>query len=220
MTGTIYAGIAASSHVTSKTTTATFTNVAVTAASGNQSPTVAISSPTAGASFTAPASFVLAATAADSDGSVARVDLYQGSTLLKSDSTSPYSVDVGGLAAGSYSFKAIAYDNAGASTTSLTITVTVTGSTSSYPTHVTFTPSADDAVVTNYLFEVFASTANPNTAAPIATKNLGKPVPSGGTDTADVGATIGALAPGNYIATVAAVGTQGSSRSTPATFTR
>ena len=130
---------------------------------------------------------MLTASAADSDGSVARVELYQGTTILKTDTTSPYSVSVGSLAAGSYSFKAIAYDNTGASTTSSTVTVTVGGSTSSYPTHVTFTPSADDAVVTNYVFEVFASTANPNTSAPIATQNLGKPVPSGGTDTADVG---------------------------------
>jgi len=218
MTGTIYVGLAATSHVTSTTITATFTNASVTGGSTNNPPTVSISA--GGTSFTAPASFVLTATAADSDGSIARVELYQGSTSLKSDTTTPYSVAVSSLAVGSYSFKAIAYDNKGASTTSSTITVTVTGTTGSYPTKVTFTPSVDDSVVTNYLFEVFASTANPSTAAPLATRNLGKPVPSGGTDTADVGSTIGALAPGNYIATVSAVGVSGSSRSTPAAFTR
>jgi len=129
-------------------------------------------------------------------------------------------VSVDSLAPGSYSFTAIAYDTKGAAAASSALTVTVTGSTGLYPTKVTFTPSADDAVVTNYVFEVFASTANPNTAAPIATKNLGKPVPSGGIDTADVGTTIGALAPGNYIATVSAVGVGGSSRSSAASFTR
>jgi len=218
MTGTIYVGLAASSHVTSKTITATFTNVSVTGGSTNNPPTVSVSA--GGTSFTAPASFVLTATAADSDG-IARVDLFQGSTLLKSDTGSPYSVSVDNLAAGSYFFTAVAYDTKGAAATSSTLAVTVTtGSTGSYPTKVTFTPSVDDAVVTNYVFEVFASTANPNTAAPIATKNLGKPVPSGGIDTADVGTTIGALAPGNYIATVSAVGVGGSSRSTAASFTR
>ena len=220
MTGTIYAGLATTSRVTSKTTTATFTNVAVSGATANQPPTVSIASPTSGSSFAAPASFVLTATAADSDGSIARVELYQGTTLLKTDTTSPYSVNVGSLAAGSYSFKAVAYDNSGASTTSSTSTVTVTGSTSSYPTHVTFTPSTDDAIVTNYVFEVYVSTADPTKSAPIATQNLGKPVPLGGTDTVDVGATIGALATGSYFATVSAVGTLGSSRSTPAVFTR
>jgi regulation of enolase protein 1 (concanavalin A-like superfamily) len=218
MTGTIYVGLAATSHVTSKTTTATFTNVSVTAGTTNQPPTVSVSA--GGTSFTAPATFVLTATAADSDGSIARVDLYQGSTRLKSDTTSPYSVGVSSLAAGSYSFKAVAFDNKGASTTSSTITVTVTSSSGSYPTKVTFTPSVDDSIVTNYVFEVFASTANPNTAAPLATQNLGKPVPSGGIDTVTVGTTISKLAPGNYIATVSAVGTGGSSRSAAASFTR
>jgi len=217
MTGTIYVGLATTSHVTSKTTTATFTNVSVTSGTNNSPPTVSVSAP--GTSFTAPATFVLTATAADSDG-IARVDLFQGSTLLKSDTSSPYSVSVDSLAPGSYSFTAIAYDTKGAAAASSALTVTVTGSTGLYPTKVTFTPSADDAVVTNYVFEVFASTANPNTAAPIATKNLGKPVPSGGIDTADVGTTIGALAPGNYIATVSAVGVGGSSRSSAASFTR
>ena len=117
---------------------------------------------------------------------------------------------------GSYSFKAIAYDNKGASTTSSTITVTVTGSTGSYPTKVTFTPSVDDSVVTNYRVRGVCEHGKPEYGGPIATRNLGKPVPSGGTDTADVGATIGALAPGNYIATVSAVGVGGSSRSTAA----
>jgi len=216
MTGTIYVGLAATSHVTSQTITATFTNVSVTTGT-NSPPIVSVSAP--GTSFTAPATFVLTATAADSDG-IARVDLFQGSTLLKSDTTSPYSVSVDSLPAGSYYFTAVAYDTKGAAATSSTLAVTVTGLTGSYPTKVTFTPSVDDSVVTNYVFEVFASTANPTTAAPIATRNLGKPVPSGGIDTADVGTTIGALAPGNYIATVSAVGVGGSSRSTAASFTR
>ena len=40
MTGTIYVGLAATSHVTSKTTTATFTNVSVTGGTTNNPPTV------------------------------------------------------------------------------------------------------------------------------------------------------------------------------------
>ena len=42
----------------------------------NQLPTVSISSPIAGRSFTAPASLTITAAASDSDGTIARVDFY------------------------------------------------------------------------------------------------------------------------------------------------
>jgi hypothetical protein len=74
--------------------------------------------------------------------------------------------------------------------------------------------------VTSYLFEVFAAGANPATATPIASQNLGKPAVVSGEITADVTTTINALTAGSYQATVSAVGSGGSSRSAPATFTR
>ena len=49
-----------------------------------------LTSPTSGATYTAPASIALAATASDSDGTVARVDFYAGSTLLGSDTAAPF----------------------------------------------------------------------------------------------------------------------------------
>ena len=95
----------------------------------NQKPTVGLSSPTNGATFSAPATIAIAASAADPDGTVARVEFYSGSTLLGTDTTSPYSFSWTGVAAGSYTLKAIAYDNTGASTTSATVSVTVTATT-------------------------------------------------------------------------------------------
>ena len=84
----------------------------------NQPPTVAITSPQSGATFTAPASITINATASDSDGSIARVEFYNGSTLLGSDTSSPYSFTWTNVPAGNYSLTARAFDNAGASTTS------------------------------------------------------------------------------------------------------
>src|SRR5262245_4553324 len=46
----------------------------------NQAPTVSITSPAANASFAAPATVSIAANAADADGSVAKVEFYNGST--------------------------------------------------------------------------------------------------------------------------------------------
>jgi hypothetical protein len=66
----------------------------------------------------------LTATAADTDGTVARVDFYAGATLVGSDATSPYAATWTGAAAGAYALKAVALDNGGASTTSATRTVT------------------------------------------------------------------------------------------------
>jgi hypothetical protein len=79
----------------------------------NQKPTVGLSSPNPGATFSAPATIAIAASAADPDGTVARVEFYSGSTLLGTDTTSPYSFSWTGVAAGSYTLKAIAYDNTG-----------------------------------------------------------------------------------------------------------
>lgn len=95
--------------------------------SSNASPTVSITSPSNGASFTAPANLTINATASDSDGSIASVQFFQGSTLLGTDTSSPYSFTWSNVAAGSYSLTARATDNAGAVTTSAAMSITVTG---------------------------------------------------------------------------------------------
>lgn len=91
----------------------------------NPGPTVSITSPSANATFTAPASIAIAATAADANGTVSKVDFYNGSTLLGTDQTSPYSFTWENVPAGTYQLTAKATDNQGASTTSSSVTVIV-----------------------------------------------------------------------------------------------
>lgn len=91
----------------------------------NSPPTVSITSPASGATFTAPASITIQATAADSDGSVARVDFYSGSTLLGSSASAPYRFTWTGVAGGSYSLTAVATDNRGATAASTPVSVQV-----------------------------------------------------------------------------------------------
>ena len=94
-------------------------------AAANKVPTVSIASPLSGASFAAPATIAITATAADADGSVVRVDFYQGTTLIGSRTVAPFAFTWNGVAAGSYSLTAKATDNAGASKTSPAVAITV-----------------------------------------------------------------------------------------------
>lgn len=92
---------------------------------GNQAPSVALSAPAAGASFSVGSTITVSADASDSDGSIAKVEFFRGGTSLGSDTSAPYSVAWSGAAAGSYTLTAIATDNAGATTTSAARTISV-----------------------------------------------------------------------------------------------
>ena len=91
----------------------------------NAPPTVSIASPANNSTFTAPATIAIAASAADSDGSVVRVDFYSGAALIGSASTSPYQFSWANVPAGTYTLSARATDNAGATAASGSLTVTV-----------------------------------------------------------------------------------------------
>jgi predicted phage tail protein len=147
------------------------------------------------------------------------VDFYQGGSLIGSDTSSPYSITWNNVGAGSYSLTARAVDNTGATTTSAAHSITVSAAT--VQRNAAFTPSADhNTLVNSYRLEIFAAGANPQTATPLATQDLGKPGVVNGECSADITNTLNGLAPGNYQATVSAVGSGGSSRSAPASFTR
>ena len=98
-------------------------NVAVTGP--NSAPIVTLTSPQNGTYFNAPANVNLAATASDSDGSIARVEFYAGTTLLGTSATAPFSYAWNNVPAGVYNLKCVAYDNLGASATSATAKITI-----------------------------------------------------------------------------------------------
>jgi chitinase len=91
----------------------------------NQPPTVSLTSPANGATFKSPAKLTLAATATDSDGTVTRVEFFNGATKLGEDTTAPYAIQWNVGAAGTYTLTARATDNLGATKTSSPVTVTV-----------------------------------------------------------------------------------------------
>ncbi|MDQ3652862.1 MAG: Ig-like domain-containing protein, partial [Acidobacteriota bacterium] len=97
----------------------------------NTPPTVSITSPISGATFTAPANVTINADASDTDGTVAKVEFFSGTNLLSTDTQAPYSYAWNNVAAGSYSLTAKATDNAGAITTSSPVNIVVNGSSGS-----------------------------------------------------------------------------------------
>jgi hypothetical protein len=87
---------------------------------------VSLTSPSNGASFPSPAKLSLAATASDSDGTVTRVEFFNGTTKLGEDTTAPYTLQWNVGAANKYTLKAQATDNAGATKISDPVTITIT----------------------------------------------------------------------------------------------
>ena len=87
---TVFAGLPVTSHTTSGLNTATVDNVSVTSGPVNHAPTVAITAPTPGATFLAPASVPIAATATDADGTISSVEFFANGAAIGTDTTGPY----------------------------------------------------------------------------------------------------------------------------------
>jgi plastocyanin len=91
----------------------------------NAAPTVTLTNPVNNAKFRAPANFQLQASATDSDGSVTNVQFFSDGSPVGNDTTPPFSFNMNNLAAGNYSFSAVAADNRGTMTTSAVNNVSV-----------------------------------------------------------------------------------------------
>jgi len=127
MGSSVYIGLVDSSHVNTTLNVATIDGVSVTGLASV--PTVAITSPTAGSTFSAPASIPIAATATPGSGAaVARVDFYSGATLIGSDTTTPYGITWSSVPAGDYTLTALVVDTLGKSATSAPVAVSVVSS--------------------------------------------------------------------------------------------
>lgn len=95
----------------------------------NQSPRVSISSPTKSTAFIAPATITIDANATDSDGTVTRVEFYNGTIKLGERTAAPWSFTWKEIPEGTYHITAAATDNSNARTVSDPVTVVVEKST-------------------------------------------------------------------------------------------
>jgi hypothetical protein len=204
----------------------TRTSAAVTVTVSNSdttAPTVSITAPANGATVSGSA-VTISATAADNVGVVGVQFKLDGANLGAEDTVSPYSFSWNTVptANGSHTLTTVARDAAGNTTTSTAVTVTVSNIVTTPPTSVVFQKSTDngDGLVTSYNLDVFANGADPNTATPMASSNLGMPTPDAGGDiTVDRTSFFSGLAAGTYVMTVSSLGPGGQGRSVSVTVT-
>jgi hypothetical protein len=86
---------------------------------------VNITAPVDAAIFTWKPSITISASASDPDGTVTKVEFRDGTTLLGTDTSAPYSYTWKNVPSGTHSLTARATDNAGAATTSSSIGIDV-----------------------------------------------------------------------------------------------
>lgn len=98
--------------------------VSVTLQSG-VAPTVSMTAPSSGTLPPGTTTITLSATAADSDGTIAKVEFFRGTTLIGTDYSSPYSIPWNDVSPGSYSLTAKATDDDGIATVSSPVAIVV-----------------------------------------------------------------------------------------------
>lgn len=113
----------------------------------NQPPTVSLTSPADNTTVTKGDIVHISADAADSDGSVDRVEFYAGSVRINTDGAAPYSFDWTPTVTGTFVITARAYDFDGGVTTSQPVTVNVVPPANNVPPTVTITSPANNATI-------------------------------------------------------------------------
>lgn len=91
----------------------------------NQAPVISFVKPVSGDLYLAPATVDITANATDADGTISKVEFYNGSTKLGEATSAPYTFNWSNVATGSYTLTATATDDRGGQS-SVQVTITVT----------------------------------------------------------------------------------------------
>ncbi len=91
----------------------------------NIEPTCSITSPANNVTFSAPASITIEVAASDTDGSISKVEFYNGTVKIGEDNTAPFNFTWSNVDEGTYSIKAVAIDNLFGTGTSSEVALTV-----------------------------------------------------------------------------------------------
>ena len=135
-------GQAASHTIATPASSTTYTATFIDIGPANQAPSVALS---AAANGTVGSAMALTATAADSDGSVTRVEFFDGATSLNVDTAAPFTFSWTPGTAGTHALTAVATDDQGATTRSAAVSVNVAAGSGAdmQPPNIALTSPAD-----------------------------------------------------------------------------
>ncbi len=97
----------------------------VVSASGNSNPSVSITSPNNNASFKEGESISITANATDLEGSIAKVEFFDGTTSLGEDTSTPFAITYNSATIGTHALTAVATDELGAMGVSDVVNITV-----------------------------------------------------------------------------------------------
>ncbi|HTP99779.1 MAG TPA: DUF1800 family protein [Casimicrobiaceae bacterium] len=136
---------------------------------GGSPPTVSVTANPTTVVLGSATSLSATATATGANNSIAKVEFYNGSTLISTDTTSPYTANFTPSSTGTYSVTARAYDSHGVTATSTAVTVTATANPAATLPRITLTLSntlfSPGGVVT---LSANASAVAPNTVAKVS----------------------------------------------------
>ena len=133
----------------------------VTVNGANTPPTVSITSPSFGASFTAPASIPITVNATDPDGSVSTVEYLANGEIIHTTNVAPFSFTWSNVGTGTYSLTARATDNRGGQTTSVPVNITV-GQANTPPTATVISPTMGASFSVPGIVTLTASASDPD----------------------------------------------------------
>jgi len=104
----------------------------VSHAAANNAPSVSITGPSNNDTFIESEDIEINANASDNDGTITKVEFFEGSTKLGEDATTPFAFNWENVAAGNYVLTAVATDDKGSSTTSAEVNITVNSQPTGY----------------------------------------------------------------------------------------
>jgi hypothetical protein len=123
-------------------------------------PVVTLTAPATGSTVELPATIEITADASDADGTVARVDFYQGGSKLFTDTEAPFAYSWTGAGTGTYSLTATAVDNDNRATLSNAVTVIVTNPNNVAPSVALTSPANGSNAFANSSISLEASASD------------------------------------------------------------
>ena len=172
----------------------------------NALPSIVLTAPTANATFAAPATIAMSASASDGDGTIAKVEFYADSTLVATATAAPYAASWTNVGAGAYSITAKATDNQGGVATSTPVSIAVVGN--APPTIALANPAANGAYFTPATIPLSANAADSDGAI-ASVEFYANGLPIGAAVTAPYAVVWDGVAAGTYTLTAKAIDNQG-----------